>query len=120
MTDTFASSIPVDDNEGHFIEALMSQVDNEDINAIIRLQKKSLTQFEKTNEMLTNCCALSANRLEKARKDLAENRQLILEMKSDLESIFRQIRIFKQNYITKYAAVYKHFEQQYHDEERDE
>lgn len=68
-----------------------------------------LAQFEKTNEMLTNCCGLSAIRLEKARKDLAENRQLILEMKSDLESIFRRIRIFKQNYITKYADIYKYF-----------
>ncbi|VDM96961.1 unnamed protein product [Onchocerca ochengi] len=79
-----------------------------------------LTQFEKTNEMLTNCCILSAQRLEKARKDLAENRQLILEMKSDLESIFRRIRVFKQNYITKYADVYKQFEQQYRDEEKDD
>lgn len=65
--------------------------------------------MEKTNEMLTNCCGLSANRLEKARKDLVENRQLILEMKSDLESIFRRIRVFKQNYITKYADIYKYF-----------
>uniref|UniRef100_A0A915PEZ6 KxDL domain-containing protein n=1 Tax=Setaria digitata TaxID=48799 RepID=A0A915PEZ6_9BILA len=69
--------------------------------------------------MLTNCCALSAHRLEKARKDLAENRQLILEMKSDLESIFRRIRIFKQNYINKYTDVYKYFEQQYRGEKEE-
>uniref|UniRef100_A0A2K6VKZ8 KxDL domain-containing protein n=1 Tax=Onchocerca volvulus TaxID=6282 RepID=A0A2K6VKZ8_ONCVO len=120
MTDTFTSSTSTDDNQGHLVEVLMSQVDDEAIATIIRLQKKSLTQFEKTNEMLTNCCILSAQRLEKARKDLAENRQLILEMKSDLESIFRRIRVFKQNYITKYADVYKQFEQQYRDEEKDD
>ncbi|VDO12601.1 unnamed protein product [Brugia timori] len=120
MTDSFTSSTSVDGSEEHLVETLMSQVDDEDITTIIGLQKKSLAQFEKTNEMLTNCCILSASRLEKARKDLAENRQLILEMKSDLESVFRRIRTFKQNYITKYADVYKHFEQQYRDEEKDE
>uniref|UniRef100_A0AAF5PSD8 KxDL domain-containing protein n=1 Tax=Wuchereria bancrofti TaxID=6293 RepID=A0AAF5PSD8_WUCBA len=109
MTDSFTSSTSVDGSEEHLVETLMSQVDDEAITTIIGLQKKSLAQFEKTNEMLTNCCVLSASRLEKARKDLAENRQLILEMKSDLESIFRRIRTFKQNYITKYGDVYKHF-----------
>ncbi|VDN20755.1 unnamed protein product [Gongylonema pulchrum] len=66
-------------------------------------------RFEKTNEMLVNCCALSSRRLEKAKKELIFNRQLILEMKSDLESIFRRIRALKQNYISKYPQIYQHF-----------
>lgn len=68
-----------------------------------------LIRFEKTNEMLANCCILSARRLEKAKKDLNINRQIILEMKSDLESIFRRIRLFKQIYISKYADIYRNF-----------
>ncbi|KAM3716165.1 KxDL motif-containing protein [Dirofilaria immitis] len=120
MSNTFTFPTSTDDSSGHLIDALMSQVDDESIATIIQLQKKSLTQFEKTNEMLINCCALSASRLEKARKDIAENKQLILEMKSDLESIFRRIRTFKQNYIIKYADIYKKFEWQYHNEEDDD
>ncbi|CAG9538243.1 unnamed protein product [Cercopithifilaria johnstoni] len=118
MTDTFAST-SAEDNEEHLVEALISQVDDEAITKIIQLQKKSLAHFEKTNEMLINCCRLSANRLEKARKDLAESKQLILEMKSDLESIFRRIRIFKQTYLTKYTDIYKYFEQQYREEKEE-
>lgn len=41
MTDTFTSSTSTDDNQGHLVEVLMSQVDDEAIATIIRLQKKS-------------------------------------------------------------------------------
>lgn len=45
MTDTSTTSTSVDDNRGQFVEAFMSQVDNEDIATIIGLQKKSYDCF---------------------------------------------------------------------------
>jgi len=82
--------------EEKFIESLTSQVDKEIIEDIIWTQKKSLERFEKTNEMLRTCCTLAERRLEKARIDFSANKELIIQAKTDLDSIFRRIRIFKQ------------------------
>ncbi|KAI1729481.1 kxDL motif-containing protein [Ditylenchus destructor] len=92
--------------EENFIESLTSQVDEENIEDIIRCQKKSLERFEKTNEMLSTCCALTERRLESAKKQFAANRELILQTKADLESIFRRIRGFKQALSQRYPDVY--------------
>ncbi|KAJ8947894.1 hypothetical protein NQ318_010040 [Aromia moschata] len=43
-----------------FIQGLAGIVDQQDVEAMIRAQKQMLQRFEKTNEMLTNCNALSA------------------------------------------------------------
>lgn len=52
-----------------------------------------LSRFEKTNEMLSNCCTLSAGRLNAARKDLTLYNIMIMDMKKDLDSIFRRLRL---------------------------
>ena len=41
----------------------------QDVEAVIRAQKRMLQRFEKTNEMLANCNTLSATRLERATRD---------------------------------------------------
>ncbi|KHN81735.1 KxDL motif-containing protein [Toxocara canis] len=105
-----SSSTDEGNGEEHLVESLVSQIDSDNVAAIIRVQKKSLIRFEKTNEMLSNCCVLSSKRLEKAKKELNENKELILQMKSDLESVFRRIRLFKQNLITRYPDIYKQFD----------
>jgi Uncharacterized conserved protein. len=61
-----------------------------------------LQRFEKTNEMLTNCNALSVNRLKSAGTEFKKHTQLLLEMKKDLDNIFKRIRVMK----TKLAAQY--------------
>uniref|UniRef100_A0A915ERI6 KxDL domain-containing protein n=1 Tax=Ditylenchus dipsaci TaxID=166011 RepID=A0A915ERI6_9BILA len=92
--------------EENFIESLTSQVDEENIEDIIRNQKKSLERFEKTNEMLSTCCALTERRLDKAKKEFAANKEVILQAKADLESIFRRIRGFKQTLSQRYPEIY--------------
>ncbi|VDK52822.1 unnamed protein product [Anisakis simplex] len=100
----------VESQQHHLVESLVTQIDPDTINRIIGLQKKSLIRFEKTNEMLSNCCILSAKRLEKAKKELNDSKDLIVQMKLDLESVFRRIRIFKKNLIVRYPEVSKQFE----------
>uniref|UniRef100_A0A914R5E1 KxDL domain-containing protein n=1 Tax=Parascaris equorum TaxID=6256 RepID=A0A914R5E1_PAREQ len=41
--------------------------------------------------------------------ELTENKELILQMKSDLESVFRRIRIFKQDLVALYPDICKQF-----------
>jgi chromosome segregation ATPase len=54
-----------------------------------------LQRFEKTNEMLSNCNSLSATRLERARRDFRGHSQLLMDLKKDLDAIFRRIRTLK-------------------------
>jgi len=88
-----------------FVETLCSQIDADNIDTIIRTQKHSLSRFEKTNEMLSNCCQLSATRLETAKKELTQHTQTIIEMRKDLQSIFRRVRTFKQTLAERYPQT---------------
>ena len=66
----------------------------------------SLERFEKTNEMLVNCVALSEKRLEKAKTEFMGNKDLLINAKNDLELIFRKVRNMKQILATKYPEIY--------------
>uniref|UniRef100_A0A915IXY3 RNA 3'-terminal phosphate cyclase n=1 Tax=Romanomermis culicivorax TaxID=13658 RepID=A0A915IXY3_ROMCU len=80
-----------------FVQNLTSQLDADQIDEIIGLQRESLFRFEKTNEMLANCCSLSAGRLALAKKEINFYCAMILEMKNDLDSIFRRLRSMAEN-----------------------
>lgn len=54
-----------------------------------------LQRFEKTTEMLTNCNQLSASRLRAASVEFKKHTQLLLDMKKDLNFIFKKIRAIK-------------------------
>ena len=50
-----------------------------------------LRRFEKTNEMLLNFNALSATRYENAAVDFRRHTALLLDMKRELDNVFRYI-----------------------------
>lgn len=65
-----------------------------------------LQRFEKTNEMLTNCNALSASRLKTVAPEFKKHTQTLLEMKKDLDYIFKKIRAIKTKLSTQYPTEF--------------
>jgi hypothetical protein len=78
-----------------FVQGLAGVVNQQDVEAMIRAQKKMLQRFEKTNEMLSNCNSLSATRLERALRDFRGHTQHINGLKKELDQVFKRIRIIK-------------------------
>lgn len=65
-----------------------------------------LQRFEKTNEMLTNCNALSVNRLASAGSEFKKHTQLLVDMKKDLNQIFRRINVLKSRLSNQYPQAF--------------
>lgn len=70
-----------------------------------------LQRFEKTNEMLLNCNALTNGRLKSANEEFKKHIRLISDMKKDLDYIFKKIRNIKSRIGTQYPNAMKKAEQ---------
>jgi len=90
-----------------FVSLLVNLVRDEDVDTIIDSQKHMLTRFEKTNEMLVNCNALAMQRFEVASKDLKGHTQQLVDMKRDLDSVFRRIRFLRMKLTQQYPEAFK-------------
>uniref|UniRef100_A0A4Y0BI70 KxDL domain-containing protein n=1 Tax=Anopheles funestus TaxID=62324 RepID=A0A4Y0BI70_ANOFN len=89
-----------------FVQGLAGLVNQTDVEVMIRAQKQMLQRFEKTNEMLLNCNALSASRLKIATDDFKKHTKLLHDMKKDLDYIFRKIRTIKTKIGNQYPAAF--------------
>ncbi|KAH8240231.1 hypothetical protein KR032_012355 [Drosophila birchii] len=89
-----------------FIQSLAGMVNQGDVETMIRAQKQMLQRFEKTNEMLLNCNALSQSRLKSASEDFKRHVKCLNDMKKDLDYIFRKIRVIKQKLQQQFPAIY--------------
>ncbi|KAH0948179.1 hypothetical protein HN011_012309 [Eciton burchellii] len=89
-----------------FVQGLAGIVDQQDVESMIRAQKQMLQRFEKTNEMLTNCNQLSINRLKTAGTEFKKHTALLIEMKRDLDYIFKRIRLVKSKLSQQYPQAF--------------
>ncbi|XP_071569551.1 kxDL motif-containing protein CG10681 [Temnothorax nylanderi] len=89
-----------------FVQGLAGIVDQQDVESMIRAQKQMLQRFEKTNEMLTNCNQLSVNRLKTAGTEFKKHTALLVEMKRDLDYIFKKIRLIKNKLNQQYPQAF--------------
>jgi len=90
------------------VQGLAGMVDQTDVEAIVRAQKKMLQRFEKTNEMLANCNHLSSARLERASRDFKGHTQHVTQLKKDLDSVFKRIRALKVKVASQHPEAYAH------------
>ncbi|XP_062815462.1 kxDL motif-containing protein 1 [Anolis carolinensis] len=91
---------------GVFCSRVLSMVNSEDVNAIILAQKNMLDRFEKTNEMLLNFNNLSAVRMQQMNERFLHHTRTLVEMKKDLDSIFRRIRTLKGKLAKQYPDAF--------------
>uniref|UniRef100_A0AAG5D6C1 KxDL domain-containing protein n=1 Tax=Anopheles atroparvus TaxID=41427 RepID=A0AAG5D6C1_ANOAO len=89
-----------------FVQGLAGLVNQTDVEVMIRAQKQMLQRFEKTNEMLLNCNALSASRMKIATDDFKKHTKLLHDMKKDLDYIFRKIRTIKTKIGNQYPSAF--------------
>ncbi|XP_060553455.1 kxDL motif-containing protein 1-like [Ruditapes philippinarum] len=90
-----------------FAAALMDQIDTESVSNMVDVQRDMLSRFEKTNEMLINFNILSANRFAITSQQFRRHTQLMYEMKKDLDSIFKRIRVIKDKLGKSYPESFK-------------
>uniref|UniRef100_A0A3B1JAM0 KxDL motif-containing protein 1 n=1 Tax=Astyanax mexicanus TaxID=7994 RepID=A0A3B1JAM0_ASTMX len=91
---------------GIFCNRMLSMVNSEDVNAIIQAQRHMLDRFEKTNEMLINFNGLSNVRLQQMNDHFLLHTRTLIEMKKDLDSIFRRIRTLKSKISKQYPEAF--------------
>uniref|UniRef100_A0A3B4BGZ8 KxDL motif-containing protein 1 n=1 Tax=Periophthalmus magnuspinnatus TaxID=409849 RepID=A0A3B4BGZ8_9GOBI len=90
---------------GVFCNRMLSMVNSEDVNAIIQAQRH-LDRFEKTNEMLINFNGLSNVRLQQMNERFLLHTRTLVEMKKDLDSVFRRIRTLKGKIAKQYPEAF--------------
>uniref|UniRef100_A0A3Q3FM88 KxDL motif-containing protein 1 n=1 Tax=Labrus bergylta TaxID=56723 RepID=A0A3Q3FM88_9LABR len=90
---------------GVFCNRMLSMVNSEDVNAIIQAQRHMLDRFEKTNEMLINFNGLSNVRLQQMNERFLLHTRTLVEMKKDLDSVFRRIRTLKGKIAKQYPEL---------------
>ncbi|XP_064031142.1 kxDL motif-containing protein 1 [Pogoniulus pusillus] len=89
-----------------FCGRVLGMVNAEDVNAIILAQKNMLDRFEKTNEMLLNFNNLSSVRMQQMHERFLHHTKTLVEMKKDLDSIFRRIRTLKGKLAKQYPEAF--------------
>lgn len=82
----------------------------DDFSPLVLIDFSRLQRFEKTNEMLLNCNALSNGRLKAANDDFKAYGKVIIDMKKDLDYIFKKIRVIKGKVANQYPDAVKQME----------
>lgn len=106
-----------------FIQGLGGLVNFGDVEVMIRAQKQMLQRFEKTNECLVGCNALSASRLKSSQEDFKKMTKMLLEMKKDLDYVFRKVRSIRAKLSTQYPTAFEDAQRKWvniHDENEEE
>ncbi|MEE6488253.1 hypothetical protein FKM82_015167 [Ascaphus truei] len=91
---------------GVFCSRVLNMVNSDDVNAIILTQRHMLDRFEKTNEMLLNFNGLSSMRLQQMNDRFVHHTRTLVEMKKDLDIIFRRIRMLKGKLAKQHPASF--------------
>ncbi|OQV24206.1 hypothetical protein BV898_02153 [Hypsibius exemplaris] len=81
-------------------------MDESRLSAILHDQREMLGKLEKANETLETCNILSFQRLEAYTPDFKNHVKLLVDMKKDLDSVYKRLRIVQTKVARLYPANY--------------
>ncbi|CAH1254653.1 kxDL motif-containing protein 1-like [Branchiostoma lanceolatum] len=90
-----------------FLRSLEDLVNDDDVNAVLQAQRHMVNRFEKTNEMLQSFNTLSSIRFDETQEMFKKHTQTLLDMKKDLDHIFRRIRELKGKVSKQYPEAFQ-------------
>ncbi|KAI8495927.1 KxDL motif-containing protein 1 [Branchiostoma belcheri] len=90
-----------------FLRSLVDLVNDDDVNAVLQAQRHMVNRFEKTNEMLQSFNTLSSIRFDETQEMFKKHTQTLLDMKKDLDHIFRRIRELKGKVSKQYPEAFQ-------------
>lgn len=95
-----------------FVNILAGLVEHQDVNSILEQQVRMLSRFEKTNEKLERFNSLEAGRFHSAMEQFRAHTRVLLEMKKDLDSVFRRIRLLRNKLSRQYPKLFAAYEEE--------
>ncbi|CAF1497676.1 unnamed protein product [Adineta ricciae] len=89
-----------------FVNLLLNEVNNTDVHNLLDVQRSFLHQLDKTVEKIDGINKLSAKRYLDASRDFSSHTQMLTTMKTDLDYIFKRIKLLKIRLNKKYPDAY--------------
>ncbi|CAF1498408.1 unnamed protein product [Adineta ricciae] len=89
-----------------FVNLLLNEVNNADVHNLLDVQRSFLHQLDKTVEKIDGINKLSAKRYLDASRDFSSHTQMLTTMKTDLDYIFKRIKLLKIRLNKKYPEAY--------------
>ncbi|CAF1298696.1 unnamed protein product [Adineta steineri] len=89
-----------------FVNLFLNEINNQDIYCLLDVQRSLLEQLDKTNEKIDGINKLSAKNYSDASRDFSSHTQMLTTMKTDLDLIFKRIKLLKMRLNKKYPEAY--------------
>ena len=93
-------------NSDIFLQHISGFVDRDEVHDMVDMQKNMMMRYEKTNEMLLNFNVLSSNRYQASVGEFKKHTQILVDMKKDLDIVFKRIRKLKQTLSANYPEAF--------------
>ncbi|XP_074615772.1 uncharacterized protein LOC141875337 isoform X1 [Acropora palmata] len=89
-----------------FCQKMSAMINRDDVQSLLDKQADTLTKFEKTNAKFSRLNDLSATRYSYLQQQLRSHTKMLLDMKKDLDSVFRRIRNLKTKLAKQYGPAF--------------
>ncbi|KAJ3110125.1 KxDL motif-containing protein 1 [Phlyctochytrium bullatum] len=117
---SFPEQAEPQEEEGKPLSVRMSEMINKDnMNAILEKQEEILASLRRSNRSLDAFNSFSASRYEENVANIESYTNMLKEMKSDLEVVFKRIRSIKSRLASAHPAIYSSVVVNDEDEEDD-
>ncbi|CAF1117835.1 unnamed protein product [Adineta steineri] len=88
------------------VHLFLNETNKQDVDGLLNIQSSLLEQLDKSNEILDGINKISAKRYIDATREFTNHTQLLTTIKTDLDTIFKRIKLLKMRLNKKYPEAY--------------